>query len=171
MPKTSSRKNPKTQPIQTDAQKLKLFTAVLEDLRDRGRCDEMNHRNNLLCWTCIAEKALKGVPDPWMKSEGRHAPFQLDEMPAGRYYALISGYHDWYGVGFELVPIGTKINLKADSPWSMLPKNKSTHAYSKTCPDEKLGRQNNTSLSAGCLLEIEILATGGYNIIQMLRKG
>lgn len=171
MPKRASRKNPGNQIVSTDAEKLKLFTAVLEDLRDHGGCDEMRHRNKLPCYSCIAERALKGVPDPWIQGESRNAPFQLDEMPAGRYYALISGYHDWYGVGFHLMPITAKINVNVKNVWDMMPKNKRVDAYSKDCPSDKLGRQNNTSLSAGCLLEIEVLATGGYNIIQMLRRG
>lgn len=153
-----------------NAQKLKLYEAVLEDIRDHLQCDEIAHRCDNPCYSCIAARALEGLDDPWEQGEPRNAPFQVDEMPAGRYYALISGYHDHYGVGFELVPTTAKVHLKAKSPWDIIPKNgTSIHAYCKDKPSDKMGNPQNTSLSAGALLEIEILSKGGYNIIKQLR--
>lgn len=142
--------------------KLRLYQAVLEDIRDNLGCDSMAHRCNNPCYSCIAEKALKGMTDPWEKSEERDASLRLDEITVGRYYALISGYHDYYGAGFELIPSTTKIKLKAKSAWDVLPRKKTLHVYTKQIP-------NVDGNSAGTILEIEVLEKGGYKIIRKIR--
>lgn len=141
--------------------KLKIYQTVLEKIRDSLPCDKAAHfYGNKLCYSCIAERALKGISKPWEPSEERDAPFKLDEMPVGCYYAIVSGYHDYYGVGFKIVSTTTKVNLEAKSPWDVLPK-ESIQVYCKQMPA--------SLVVAGSILEIEILKKGGYKIIRKIR--
>ena len=147
-----------------DKAKLKLYKKVLEDIRDHLECEEWGHdKKPLTCYRCIANQALQGIRDPWGLCAEADAPFNVDEMPVGHYYALISGYDDRHGVCFELATTDVKINLK--ETYRPFPKEKCIHACSKQTPDIKDGKGN----SAGRIIKIEIEETGGYKIIKVIR--
>jgi hypothetical protein len=58
----------------TDAEKIKMYESLLEDIRDNYDCDNDAHRYNGHCRCCMAARALKGV-DPWYGGEDEY-PFE-----------------------------------------------------------------------------------------------
>ena len=89
--------------------------------------------------------------------------FDIDELPTGVYTAYVSGYRDEGLVGFYLQAEGDgTVNLKKHYPFTH-DQEDSLFAESSMMPVW------DKTITGGMVIELEILESGGYKVLKILR--